>query len=531
MSLWVPLYDIAKRPDKEIKRLFFLHRSVQADVLEDLGAETLQSRAQHHLLVGGEGAGKSTLLASLGAELRKQSRSLRRKERDKGTRLHLFPIYLSESALMLGRLSILWAEVLGAFPGSSIEDATWGAAQGGPEPSSKTSEEARLRALTAKILDASAREGLRPVLLLEDFASLLRRIGDQEHSLRGFLLQPGAPIVVATGRTVLPPDYSAAFFDHFKTHYLPMPDAEETQQLLLRYAKSLDRPKLLAKVEKLEPRTLALHLFTQGNPRSSARLFHLHAQNPDSSIETDLAWLLDQETPTHRALLARLSDQAQIVLRAMAIHWSPISLGNLAQGCALPKGTVSSQLDRLRKAGLVRVCPLPGTSRKGYEIAPRRLALWMLAEDPLQEGRRRLFDLARFLQDFLPAQKESQATPSRVPPPNTSSTRLLSTIETLLREKNWGQAKRRLGQTLRFPQPLGGCDLQAWLGILRASLQAGLAEELARFWEQSKARNIFRPWIQVLRSIHQRDPDLLQSLPSEMRPCATWTFRSLTESR
>jgi DNA-binding MarR family transcriptional regulator len=527
MSLPIPLFDIAQSSPAEIRKLFFLHRDLLKTLVEDLAAESQDSRAQHHLLVGGEGTGKSMLLARLGVEL--QRKGVGKKKGSDGPRL--FPIYFSETALMLGRLSRFWWEILQALPADQETAVQETAAEktGQPEKPkslSEQEEEQLLRDLPCRIQERCARQNLRPVLLLEDFGAFLQGIGQQEHSLRARLLLPGAPILVATSRAGWAPDYQAAFFDHFKTHYLPNPSPEQGQKLLRHLAKARGNSRLLQALARLEPKVQALHALSQGNPRSLTRLFELYSRNPSGTIEEDLAFLLDRETPSQRGPLDALSDQARTVLHALASHWSPVGLGKLAQGCALPKGTVSSQLDRLRKAGLVQVRPLPGTSRKGYEIAPRRLALWLLTRNPLENGRGRLFAFARFLQDFLTAQKAWEAQKTK-PPSRRRSTDPLPTLEALLLEKNWGKARARLKR--HSPSPLAPNQLDPWLRILRASLQAGLGNDLADFWEQSAGQDDLRPWIAALRAAAQKKPELLQALPFEMRPCAAWLFQVLED--
>ena len=51
----------------------------------------------------------------------------------------------------------------------------------------------------------------------------------QQHALREVLMRPGSPILV--GASPSPPpesqDYGAAFYDHFKTHYLRALSADE----------------------------------------------------------------------------------------------------------------------------------------------------------------------------------------------------------------------------------------------------------------------------------------------------------------
>ncbi|HHI79526.1 MAG TPA: hypothetical protein ENK02_06065 [Planctomycetes bacterium] len=518
-----PLYDIASLPAPEVEELFYFHAPLLADLLEDLERETARSRAQHHLLIGGEGAGKSTLLARLrGALLDTYARRGNKRNKHKAKGGHpLFPIYLSPTALTLGRLSQLWLRVGGALPIDFHPP-------GGTEQ--EENEEQLLRELPARILEACSEAGLRPVLLLEDFDLFLGRVARQERSLRALLLQPGAPILVASASRAGSQDYQAAFFDHFKTHYLPAPNVQQARGLLLHFAEVLERPRLAKSPGLSEGRCAALQVFTGGNPRSLTRLWKLYAQGRPTRIEEDLAYLLDEETPVHGALLDSLSEQARVVLVSMAAHWSPIALGTLAKACSLPKGSVSSQLDRLRKAGLVHLRSLPGTRRKGYEIAHRRLALWLLAQDSTTDGRTRLFALARFLESFLPAQ-QSWADPGGTPMLRGALPRELGRLATLLSEKNWGQAAEELPPLLTQLPDLPGRSLGAWLALFRAGLAAGFGGELLDLVENSREAAALFPWVEALRARLHQNPSLLLALPHELRPSAQWLYEALEQPK
>ena len=97
-------------------------------------------------------------------------------------------------------------------------------------------DEVPARAAFDAFLHAAESAGKRPVLLVDNLQLVFERIASiQQHALRELLMRSGSPILV--GASPSPPlesqDYGAAFYDHFKTHYLRALSADEMRELML----------------------------------------------------------------------------------------------------------------------------------------------------------------------------------------------------------------------------------------------------------------------------------------------------------
>ena len=73
-------------------------------------------------------------------------------------------------------------------------------------------------------------------------------------------------------------------------------------------------------------------------------------------------------TPLYKARFEELSDQAQVVVSAIASIWEPATSARICERTRLQNSQVSTNLDRLKKAGIIeevivdpdeRVGPLP----------------------------------------------------------------------------------------------------------------------------------------------------------------------------
>ncbi len=327
--------------DAEIVAAFIARRSQFDRIVADLAAESATSRAQHHLIVGQRGMGKTTLLLRLAAELRGEPLGER-----------FLPLVFSEEQYAVDRLSKFWMNCL-----DSLADAlerTGGEA--GAQKIAAQEIDVTVRKLQAGLADRKrvesvlAREALdafleaagktqrRPVLLVDNIQLVFENLDDQQqHVLREVLQRPGAPVLVAASPAPPPEsqDYGAAFYDQFKTYYLPPLDLGEMRELLAALAKSAGRDDVATRVRQNPGRIAALHQLTGGNPRTTVLLFHLYAEDFAPTVFGDLEQLLDRVTPLYKARFEELSPQMQVVAGAMANHWDPIAARQLAEATGL----------------------------------------------------------------------------------------------------------------------------------------------------------------------------------------------------
>jgi len=399
------LYNPARMKDAEIVAAFVARKAVFERMLADIAAEKPKSRAQHYLVVGQRGMGKSTLLARLAAELRTNA--------DLSNRFA--PLVFAEEQYAVDRLSKFWLNCLDSLAdaaervGDTAASNHIDAVVRGLKPQSSgtaTQEQALTRAALDAFLKAAASGGKRPVLLVDNLQLVFERIAkNEQHVLREVLMQPGSPILV--GASPSPPpesqDYGAAFYDHFKIHYLRSLSADEMRDLLLKLAETTGRGDVRDKVLAHPERLKTLRDLTGGNPRTVVTLFFLYAEDFSPSVFADLENLLDRVTPLYKARIEELAEQQQVVVSAVADHWAPLTARALSGATGLPMASISAQLDRLEKTGFVEKVDIFGQSSAGFQIAERFFNVWFLMRSASRRQRREVEFLVRFIESFYEA--------------------------------------------------------------------------------------------------------------------------------
>jgi tetratricopeptide (TPR) repeat protein len=245
------------------------------------------------------------------------------------------------------------------------------------------------------------------------------------NSLRAFLMKAGAPILI--GASVYPPaqtqDYRAPFYDHFKTHYLARLSLEEMREVLLRLAERSGNKIIPARIDVERGRLHALHALTGGNPRTTVILFQIFARGFSQDAYHDLEALLDWMTPLYKARFEELSDQAQVIVSALATIWEPATSARICEKTRLRNSQVSPQLDRLKKDSIIeevtvdpedRVGALPAghspRDRTGYQLAERFFNIWCLMRQATRRDKRNLTFLTRFIECVhTPAERDAMA--------------------------------------------------------------------------------------------------------------------------
>ncbi len=399
------LYNTGRMTHQQVIEAFAARRPVLDRILADLAAEAATSRAQHHLIIGQRGMGKTMLLARLAAELRTAPALSSR----------FIPLVFAEEQYAVDRLSKFWLNCLDSLA-DARELAQDTAAVAAIDATVKRLTDASLRSprddqpfadeVFAAFAEAASATGLRPVLLVDNLQLVFERIdARQQHSLRELLMRPGAPVLIGASPTPPPQtqDYAAAFYDHFKNHYLRPLDETEMRDLLVSLADASGRADVRQRVVGHPARLKVLRQLTGGNPRTTVTLFFLYAEDFAPSVFGDLEGLLDRVTPLYKARFEELTPQQQVIASAVANHWDPITAATLAQRAALPAGTISAQLDRLEKTGVIERVELFDEASYGYQIAERFFNIWFLMRNASRRQRREIEFLTRFLESFYEA--------------------------------------------------------------------------------------------------------------------------------
>ncbi len=103
---------------------------------------------------------------------------------------------------------------------------------------------------------------------------------------------------------------------------------------------------------------------------------------------------------SYKARFEELTAQQQVITSAIANHWDPVTAAKLAITTGLPAGTISAQLDRLEKTGVIERTELFGETRTGYLLAERFFNIWFLMRSASRRQRREVEFLTRFLENF-----------------------------------------------------------------------------------------------------------------------------------
>ncbi len=396
------LYNSGRMSSEQIITTFAARRPLLDRILIDLSAEKPRSRAQHHLIVGQRGMGKTMLLARVAAELRTN-------DHYKG---RFIPLVFAEEQYAVDRLSKFWLNCL-----DSLADAR----EAAKDKAAVDTIDAQVAHLTSRAAQATKYDqpfadevyaafsqaaqtnGQRPVLLVDNLQLVFERLETaQQHSLRELLTRPAAPIVV--GASPSPPpstqDYGAAFYDHFKVHYLRPLEEGEMRELLLHLAEAAQREDVRQRVLQHPARLKVLRQLTGGNPRTTLTLFFLYAEDFAPTVFGDLEGLLDRVTPLYKARFEELTNQQQVIVSSVANHWDPVTASTLAASTLLPASTISAQLDRLEKTGTLERVELFNQASTGYQIAERFFNIWFLMRSASRRQRREVEFLTRFLESF-----------------------------------------------------------------------------------------------------------------------------------
>lgn len=405
----LPLYNTGRLDDSDIIAAFAARQNLFDRIITDIGAEKEDSRAQHHLIVGQRGMGKTMLLSRIAAEIRT---SLLGQQ--------FIPLSFAEEQYAVDRLSKFWLNCLDSLADAQeragnqadaarIDDIVKNLSTRLPGASKDDSPLAR-EALAA-FLDAAASLKRRPVLLVDNLQLVFERISsEQQHALRELLMRPGCPILI--GASPSPPpesqDYGAAFYDHFKVHYLRPLEVEEMQALMLHLADAIGREDVRSRIVSHPHRLQVLRQLTGGNPRTTATLFFLYAEDFAPTVFGDLENLLDRVTPLYKARFEELSAQQQVIASAIANHWDPVTSRTLSEITGLPMTGISGQLDRLEKTGFIERVTLFGQSSTGYQISERFFNVWFLMRSASRRQRREVEFLTRFIENFYESDDRSR---------------------------------------------------------------------------------------------------------------------------
>jgi hypothetical protein len=385
------IYNTTPLDDDTFLGRFVARGDLAAFLLDQLRTTPADAPAEHHLIVGLRGMGKTSLLRRIAIGV----------TRDEALAARFAPLTFREEQYNVLTLDAFWRNC-----GESL--AEWCERRGlaaDAEQLDRCVESAEWRdADTSReaFLAACERLGRRPVLLVDNLDLILDALSEQENwALRRVLQAPGGPALYGAATHVLRQagDRRSAFYEFFRPHTLEALSQAEVIHCMLALADSRGAAgdPVRAIVAREPERLKTLHALTGGNPRVLALIYRLLETSDGQTVFQDLEALLDQVTPLYKARVEEHQTKLpRAVIDAIALNWNPITARDLAAATATPVTTISSQIARLERDGLIEAVETSG-ARAGYQLTERLFNIWYL----MRHGARRARNRVRWLTEFL----------------------------------------------------------------------------------------------------------------------------------
>jgi len=392
----IGLYNPQRLNDEAIENIFVVRIGVFRQLMEKIQKEKPNSIPQHYLMIAQRGMGKTMLLKRMEVELRKKEYSDR-----------FIPLLFPEEQYNLKNLAEFWLNSLDALADTlEFEKHTGEVLQ----IDTKVKELQQIN--NDETLAKEAFEFLksftltlkrRPVLLIDNMSLIFDRMSKEEqHTLRAWLMQNGAPILLGASAVAIEEtfNYGAPFYDAFQIHYLKKLSFEELVEIIKNLAKLTQEENIIPELQTKIARLKTLHQLTGGNPRTATMLFRVVIKGFSKEINDDLEALLDEITPLYKARFEELSTQMQVIVDAIALNWDPILIDQLRTETRYANNQLSPQLKRLTEAGWIEKIMTHEGKGYAYQISERFFNIWFLMRRSSRRQKRELYCLSKFLESF-----------------------------------------------------------------------------------------------------------------------------------
>lgn len=388
------LYNPSFLKDDEFVATFVARQNELAVLYRRLKVTGREGDGQHQIVIGSRGMGKTSLLRRLAIEI----------SRDSDLSEIFVPLAFREEQYNVLTLRDFWRNC-----GEAL--AEWAELHGKGDLATRLDAALRTEAWNSDegavdlFLAETSALGKRPVLLVDNLDLIIDALKDKDRwTLRGTLQMRGGPIVIGAATHSLPEsaDRDAAFYEFFQPCHLDPLSLPETERCMRVIAKGRGKPgEQVARTLRNDPARLkVLHRLTGGNPRVLALTYRFLESTETHDAMGDLERLLDEVTPYYKARIEEYRTPLQrATIDAIALHWDPVTTGDLSKITGVPSTTLSPQLIRLRKDGLIETTETSG-AYSGHQMVERLLNIWYLMRHGTRRNKQRMRWLVAFLSSF-----------------------------------------------------------------------------------------------------------------------------------
>lgn len=404
--LQLAIYNPSILKDSDFLTGFVARREVTDDIVKRLHAITPRSLAKHRLILGQRGMGKTSLLRRIALGIRD----------DAILSKTLLPLTFREEQYNVHNLFTFWCNCLDAL-GDYFErnDQHDKAVELDREIAAllrvnrDTGDDDKDDAALITLKRWGKREGKRILLLVDNIDLIFDGLTKQHWALRRTLQEAGGIVVIgaATAYLEATADPKGAFYDFFQVTVLERLSQDELLTCLRRLAEVRgDSGRRVIHILNTDPgRIRTLHDLTGGNLRTLTLLYLLMERDADDEVMHDLERLLDEVTVLYKARVEDLAPQARIVLDAVALNWNPVTAAVVAKITGMDTPTVSTQIDRLTRNGIIEKVSISTSVRGAYQLGERFFNIWYLMRHGPRRQRTRLRWLTGFLRGFYSPQQ------------------------------------------------------------------------------------------------------------------------------
>ena len=506
----IGLYRSGITSEQRLRETTIGRSELLADMLDKLRARGKKRSGINRLYIGPRGIGKTHLLSLLEHSIQTdpdlQTRYTVVRFPEESNRV------LSFADLLLGIIEIL---------GQIEPESDWPALYRQLHQQEQDVE--IIDAILPRLKQYHRRTRRSLIIMLENLdVVLVKQIKNSKdiHRLRSFIMDNPHIIMVATAPVFFPAlnDIKHPLYDFFDIETIDGLSRQQTLALIRKNLQWDDKQSLLQHFSELQPRILALHEMTGGNPRLIMQLYGLIAQDSLLDVKTYFHKLLDGITPFYQDRIKDLPPQERALLETLALMRDPLEFRtprNIAKRLRKSVQLTSTLLKRMTDAGYLSVSRHPDDKRSRlYRIKEGFFDIW-LAMNESRGQRRYLPYLVEFFQRWYVDQQERE----------TKRRELTDKIEAATTATTKTEALEQLAYLSEADEPQE--RKQAKLALAMQQITVGVAEDGLSTLQEMPSSKIDRAPNSLLIWMHDQtqnwargetpEPDIRQRMEAIIR--------------